>query len=269
MLSWEKRGSALMDNKTRRREIYEYLKKGQEIVVADMAKMMGVSCMTIRRDLASMEKEGLITRSYGKARLVNGTANELSFSDRLNIDYPLKLAACKEAVKLLDGISTIFLDGSTTSYTLSTLLPRDRKLTVISCNLSATLHLRDLPNVQLVFPGGRLAQDRNSIDIESSRFISEDVFVDAAIVSCGGYSEKGLVDSNLSGAFVRDYMCKSAQCVILIADHTKYHKPGLFTPWKWSDFDNFVTDERPPEHLLRQLAQESIQIHWPSDAKNG
>ena len=251
-----------MDNKTRRREIYEYLKKNQEIVVADMAKMMGVSCMTIRRDLMSMEREHLIIRSYGKAIIKNDTANEFLFSDRLSVNYEYKLSACKEAIKLLEGASTIFLDGSTTSYMLCTLIPPQRRLTVISSNLSAALHFRDYPNVQLVFPGGYLAKDRNSIDIESSQFIPKNVYADIAIVSCGGFSEKGLMDSNISGATVRNYMCKNAQRVVLLADHTKYRKPGLFMPWKWADFDDFVTDQKPPDHLLSQLKKEGVKTHW-------
>lgn len=252
-----------MDNKSRRREIYEYLKKNQEIVVADIAKMMGVSCMTIRRDLSSMEKEGLITRSYGKARIENDTANELSFSDRLNVDYEYKLAACREAIKLLRHATTIFLDGSTTSYVLSTLLPIDRQMNVISSNLNAAMYLREHSNIQLVFPGGCLAGDRNSIDIESSQFIPENMYVDVAVVSCGGFSEKGLVDSNISGSLVRSYICKNAQQVVVIADHTKYRKPGLFTPWNWPDIDCFVTDCAPTDSLRNQLRKEKVQLYLP------
>ena len=52
-----------MNSKVRRRELYEFIKRNREVQVADLAKLMNVSCMTIRRDLAAMEMEGLVTRS--------------------------------------------------------------------------------------------------------------------------------------------------------------------------------------------------------------
>lgn len=252
-----------MDTKYRRQQLYEYLKKNQEIYVADFARMMGVSCMTIRRDLASLEQEGLIARSYGKAQIVNDTANEHSFFKRLNDNYDFKLAACAEAVRQLPRDATIFVDGSTTSYVLCTLIPPGWKMNIIVSNLSAAMVLREHANIQLIFPGGYLANDRNSINIESSQYIPGDLYVDAAIVSCGGFSEKGPVDSNLSGAYVRESMCRNAQQVIMIADHTKYRKQGLFSPWKWSDIDLFVTDLPPCESMQKALERERVRLHLP------
>lgn len=253
-----------MNSKVRRRELYEILKKKKEIQVADMAEMLGVSCMTIRRDLLAMEKEDLIIRSYGKAMLKNASANEISFNDRVNLNFEYKVQACQEAVKLLKGVSSLYIDGSTTCHTLSLFLPTNRNLTVVSSNLSASLHLRDMHNIQLVFPGGMLAADLNTIDTNSSQFIPSNYYVEMAFVSCGGFSENGVVDSNLSGSYIRNAMLNVAQSTVLIADHTKCRNHGLFSLWNWSKFTHFVTDKKPENSILAALERHGVQAHWAS-----
>lgn len=251
-----------MNSKVRRRELYEFIKRNREVQVADLAKLMNVSCMTIRRDLAAMETEGLVTRSYGKASLKNDSANEISFAERINVNYEYKQRACREAVKLLDGVSSIFIDGSTTCYALSTLLPPERNLRVLTCNLNAAMFLRGMRNIEVILPGGTLAEDQNTINTKSAQLIPDDVFVEMAFVSCGGFSESGVVDSNLSGVYIRNYFRKTAQSVVLIADHTKYKKRGLYAVWSWSDLDYFITDTQPEASLFQHLQRQGIRVRW-------
>lgn len=258
-----------MNSKVRRRELYEFIKRNREVQVADLAKLMNVSCMTIRRDLAAMEMEGLVTRSYGKASLKNDSANEISFAERINENYDCKLKACREAVKLLDGVSSIFVDGSTTCYALSTLLPPGRALRVLTSNLSAAMYLRNMRNIEVIVPGGTLAKDQNTIDTQSAQFIPDSVFVEIAFFSCGGFSESGVVDSNLSGAYIRNYFRKTAQSVVLIADHTKYKKRGLYAVYNWTDLDYFITDEPPEESLLRHLRRHGVRARWSAPLREG
>lgn len=253
-----------MNNRIRRRKLYEYLKKNHSLQVSDAAEMMNVSSMTIRRDLLDMEKEGLIIRFYGKAILKNDTANEIPFRNRTDTNYESKRQMAQKAIELLTDNITIFLDGSTSCYVFSTLIPTQSNIKVLCGNLNAAYYLQNHSNLQIILPGGIISEDSNSIDIESAQFIPE-CYVDYAFVSCGGFSVDGLVDSNLSGSVLRSFVTKNAQKVVLLADHTKLCKPGLFYTWKWSNVDYFITDIKPDDGVLRTAEKNGVCVMWYSE----
>lgn len=254
-----------MKNRLRRRKLYEYLKKHQILQVSDAAEMMNVSSMTIRRDLLDMEKEGLIIRSYGKAILKNDTANEIPFKSRVDTNYESKRRMALRAIDLITNNITIFLDGSTSCYIFSTLIPEESNIKILCGNFNAAYGLQNHSNIQILLPGGILSQDSNSIDIESAQYIPE-CYVDYAFVSCGGFSVEGLVDSNLSGSVLRSFVTKNAQKVVLLADHTKLCKPGLFYTYKWSNIDYFITDIKPNDAILKVAEKNGVSVRWFSES---
>lgn len=68
-----------MNTTQRRYEIYEKLKKDKTVQVSELAKVYSVSLMTIRRDLDSLENQGLATKRYGGATLNESSSTEPSF----------------------------------------------------------------------------------------------------------------------------------------------------------------------------------------------
>ena len=252
-----------MNTKIRRRELYEMLKSQKELLVTDAAEKLGVSNMTIRRDLIDMEKEKLIVRSYGKAVLINASANELGFEERTEISLAAKQRVAREAVRIVANMRSIFLDGSTTCNELAKILPDNQNLTVVTCNLSALFYLRKMPNISVVVLGGVLAPDRNNMDGVFTYSMAKNIYVDGAFISCGGFSENGIVDSNLAGSQVRDIMMSHADTRKLLADHGKYNQRGLFNISGWDKFDDFVTDEQPCAELVEVLRQNDVRLHIP------
>lgn len=251
-----------MDNKVRRSELYALLKKKKVIQVSEAAKELGVSSMTIRRDLIEMEKEELITRSYGKAMLNEvTTATECKFKERVPLNIDAKERIAYKALSLLDGVSSIFLDGSSTCNALARILPQDIKLTVVTCNLNALFYLRDMPNINVYMLGGMLMPDRNNTDGEHTYQMARKIYVDMAYISCGGYSEKGLVNGVLDGLQTCNIMLNHADTCVVLADHSKYQHRGLFNFANWDQINHFVTDEMPEEPMLEMLRKNNISLH--------
>src|SRR3954449_8306783 len=101
---------------SRRREIAERLRATGAVTVADVEERYGVSPMTARRDLAELERRGVVRRTHGGAVLPTISAHEDSFARRLEVDADEKLRLAIAAVDLLTPRETIFLDSSTTTY---------------------------------------------------------------------------------------------------------------------------------------------------------
>ena len=86
------------------------------MTVAEVEERFGVSPMTARRDLAELERRGVVRRTHGGAVLPTISAHEDSFARRLTVDAEAKRRLAEEAVALLTPRETIFLDSSTTTY---------------------------------------------------------------------------------------------------------------------------------------------------------
>lgn len=253
-----------MGSKIRRRKLYEMLKNQKSLQVVEASKCLGVSTMTIRRDLIAMEKDELLSRSYGKAVLKDTGAFSGSFKDRENVNAQAKERVARAALPLLDGVNSIFLDGSTTCNTLAKILPTDRKLTVVTCNLNSLFYLREMPNVDIYVLGGLLAPDRNNMDGEYTYQMAKNLYVDVTFISCGGFSESGIVNSDLDGLQVCNILLGHAKTRVLLADSSKYQRRSLFDFSRWDRIDHFVTDHSIKPSLEEILHKNDVRL-WIAD----
>src|SRR5215217_2230877 len=94
---------------SRRREIAERLRATGAVTVAEVEERYGVSPMTARRDLAELERRGVVRRTHGGAVLPSVSAHEDSFARRLEVDADDKVRLAIVAVDLLTPRETIFL----------------------------------------------------------------------------------------------------------------------------------------------------------------
>src|SRR3954470_24919168 len=108
----------------RRREIAERLRNTGAVTVAEVEERFGVSPMTARRDLAELERRGVVRRTHGGAVLPSISAHEDSFARRLEVDADEKLRLAIAAVQMLTPRETTFLDSSTTTYYVARRLVR-------------------------------------------------------------------------------------------------------------------------------------------------
>src|SRR4051812_25259875 len=131
---------------TRRREIAERLRATGAVTVAEVEQRFGVSPMTARRDLAELERRGVVRRTHGGAVLPTISAHEDSFARRLEVGADAKARLAEAAVRLLTPRETIFLDSSTTTYYVA------RRL--VETGLAATVLTNSLPVMELLFKEG-------------------------------------------------------------------------------------------------------------------
>ena len=256
-----------MTSESRRQKLYNLIKARGEIPVSELIERLNVSGMTIRRDLDQLEKERLIRRSYGKAKLTWSDSVELPFEQRAVANLPEKQAIARLASAYVDNIDSIFVDGSTTSNELVKLLSEKKGLTVFTNSLESLLLLRGIASVNAFLIGGFLASDGNSMDGDIAISTARNIFVDAAFISCSGYSLSGLVNNGISGSHLKSIMLENSGKRFLLADHTKYNSRGLFLLGKWDKVDVFLTDTQPQDKLLDALEAERVEVHWQGDEK--
>src|SRR3954452_9891727 len=127
----------------RRREIAERLRANGAVTVAEVEERFGVSQMTARRDLAELERRGVVRRTHGGAVLPTVSAHEDSFARRLSTAAAAQRRIADDAVGQLSPRQTVFLDSSTTAHYVA------RRM--VETGIEATILTNSLPIIELVF----------------------------------------------------------------------------------------------------------------------
>src|SRR4051812_1895051 len=101
---------------SRRREIAERLRATGAVTVAEVEERYGISPMTARRDLAELERRGVVRRTHGGAVLPTISAHEDSFARRLDVEAAEKVRLAIAGVELVTPRGAVLLDSSTRTY---------------------------------------------------------------------------------------------------------------------------------------------------------
>lgn len=232
-----------MKTEARQILIYELIKSRGEAAVSLLAEHFCVSAMTIRRDLDALEQSALIRREYGKAVLLDDSKKEMSFSSRYQVNHALKRQIALMAIKHLKNVSSIYIDGSSTAYEFIHALPSNKRLTIFTNSAAALQHLRECPNINTFVIGGLLDKDTSTLDSEISVNIAKNIFVDAAIISCSGFSTQGFFNNGITGSQIKKIMLENSQHNYLLADHTKFNTQGVFLLNTWDAIHTLICDQ--------------------------
>ncbi|OKO43471.1 hypothetical protein AM469_001557 [Pseudomonas aeruginosa] len=132
----------------RRRHILELLRQRERISVDELARTLSTSQETIRRDLAALAEQGLVSKFHGGPPLPPSGEHENAFQTRMNEHAQEKRAVARYAAGLFGRGDSIFIDTGTTTLLFARELARQSHLTVITNSLliagsvgaSATVH---------------------------------------------------------------------------------------------------------------------------------
>jgi DeoR family transcriptional regulator of aga operon len=140
----------------RQAHIRERLSGRSGVSISELAREFGVSEMTVRRDLASLEQQAQVQRTHGGAMLTERMILEFNYRAQREKNRALKRAIAAEARKLVKPGQRLILDNGTTTLELATLLGDAENLTVITPSLAVASELQHAVGVEVVLLGGIL-----------------------------------------------------------------------------------------------------------------
>lgn len=244
----------------RRAILLKNLNKKGYIQVTELAKMMNISPMTIRRDLSVLEQEGLCIRKRGGAiRSTESVTLELPYEIKRNSHIAEKKQIAEAAIKLIDHGSTIILDSGSTTFAIAHLLAHKR-ITVVTNDLQIATKLATNPNINLICTGGMARANVFSLQGSMVESLIRSLKVDITFLGADAIHDDGAV-SNVSfeEAMIKQAMIKAASKVVLVADSSKFYKTGFTRVCYLSDLDMIITDSAISKEKLDLLASSSIE----------
>lgn len=250
-----------ISSEARRAIIIEELRRQDEVTVSNLSALLGVSDVTIRKDLQQLEDQGYLTRVRGGAVFSGRGQLELRFAARQQLALEEKRRLAQAAVEFVRPGATIFLDGSTTVFQMTRLLRPIQGLTVITNGLYAALELSFAPEITTIVVGGILRKQSSSlVDLLTPELLRR-LHVDVAFLSCRGFTvEHGLMESDLREAQLKRAMAQAAQQVVALVDHSKVGRVYIASSVLPDEIDTLLVDEHVDEAMRSALLAAGVTL---------
>ncbi|MHB1538280.1 MAG: DeoR/GlpR family DNA-binding transcription regulator [Solirubrobacteraceae bacterium] len=259
-----------MTTEGRRRGVQALLAEQGEVSIGPLADRFGVSEMTIRRDLETLEADGLARRVRGGAISTVARGYEPPFATRVATAHPGKLAIAQAAATLVQDGETAILDVGTTVLELARALRGRTGLTVVTPSMLAALELANEPYVRVLLTGGSVRPGELSLVGDFAEQTLRALNCDVFFMGVGGLDvEKGLTEYNLDDARVKRAALQSSGRCVVLADRRKLGCVCLATIAPLSTIDVLITDadeNHPAVSAAREGGTETICVQPTEEA---
>ncbi|MDQ3740809.1 MAG: DeoR/GlpR family DNA-binding transcription regulator, partial [Actinomycetota bacterium] len=239
----------------RRAQILERVRRDGGASVADLARELGVSPITIHRDLELLASEGLIERVHGGARALNGAGSATggapiatAWDQRVELAKEAKERIAAHAARhVVDG-ETVFLDASSTALALARRLMREprNELTVVTNSPAIAFEIVGESMHVVVTPGELDQHMRLLAGRWTAEFLANLNFAVAFVSAAGVTLEEGLTTARRPVADVITAARASARRTVALLDASKFGRASLLSIMRAEEADALVTDPGLP-----------------------
>jgi DeoR family transcriptional regulator, fructose operon transcriptional repressor len=225
----------------RRQRVLDLVSRKGFVGLAELARAIRVSQSTIRRDLEFLHQQGRLRRTHGGAMSPgeDDTLPALEERSARQIEEKRQIAQAA-AARIRDG-DAILLDGGTTTLEVARLLI-GRRLQIVTNSLPIAQLFASNRETELIMLGGYV-YPRTGVALGPLTVrMLPDIHVHQTILSVGGITAKGLFNSNVLLVETERQMMRSADEVVVVADHTKIGRPALAFLCELSAVDTLIVD---------------------------
>ncbi len=244
----------------RREKILKILNEKKRVLIKDLYKQFNTTQVTIRRDLALLESEGLLKRTHGGAikntALYPGLA--LDKKEKLHQDEKIKIA--KEASKLISEGDTIILDSGSTISLLAKEIKNMSNITVITNAINIASELAN-SNFEVILTGGVLQKESSTLIGPLADSVLQRISAGKLFQGVDGIDfEVGLSTPNIIEAQTSRVMMQVSGEVILLVDSSKFGRRSLGVISKVHEIDKIITTKALTKKELKRFNECEVEV---------
>jgi len=247
----------------RQARILEEVRRTGGARVAQLTALLGVSDMTVRRDLEMLDRKGLLSKVHGGATAMDtASAIEPGFEVTSQREIFEKEAIAARAAQLIRPGMAIAITAGSTTWTLARHLGDIANLTVVtnSLKVAEVLNARQRPDLTVVLTGGLRTPSDGLVGPVAVQAIRS-LHVDMVIMGVHGIDERaGLTTPNLLEAETNRALVESARRLVVVADHTKWGVVGLAQIAPLRAVTTLLTDDRLDAHAAEVLFEQVPEV---------
>ncbi len=249
----------------RQEEIIQILTKKNSISVSTLADMLGVSGWTVRRDLASMAREGLVQRQHG---VVSLTAPRPippfdTFDKRSRKNLAEKQRVGRAAARLLRPNQYVAIGAGTTTTQVARELARldNKPMHIMTNALNIALDLVLSPNLQITSTGGDVRSDHYTLTGPVMERALRAHYYDIAVIGVSGVTLKeGLTVNSQLDSIALQIMIEQSRRLMVVADSSKVGQVHFVHLATLAEVDVMVMDRAAPLSFCKALTQMGIKL---------
>lgn len=244
----------------RREEILKILDKKNRISTNELIKKFNTTAVTIRKDLAILEKTGALTRTHGGAIKKNELFRGLALTEKEKIFLDEKLRIVKQAAKLIKEGDTIILDSGSTTNLLAKELINKKNITVITNALNIAVELIN-SKIEVILTGGNLFKDTLTLIGPLAETVLKKLSSGKLFLGTDGIDfEHGLTTPNINEASTTQTMMNVSGEIILLADESKFGRRSLAVISKIDRIDKIITNKKMTDSELLLFKKLGVKI---------
>jgi len=240
--------------------IYERIQRDGYVRVPELSESLNVSDITIRRDLAYLEKRNLVERTHGGAVSIHRIYKEINYSLRSDVERENKDAIARYAASLINDGDTVFINGGSTTFHIFRYIDR-KHVKIVTTNAGCLTQVIN-PDIELILAGGLYHHQSNAFYGGFTNDILHKVNANKAILGVHGIScHYGLTTPmHYAAETSRIMIDRTRGDVIVIADHRKIGAVSDYVTAPVERIDTLVTDEFPDPDYVRDFQDLGIQV---------
>ncbi|AKJ43516.1 DNA-binding transcriptional repressor DeoR [Pragia fontium] len=245
----------------RLQKLIQTLKEGDKIHLRDAAQSLGVSEMTIRRDLNDNPYSLIVLGGYIVIDPKNNNVNHYFLSEQKSKNIDEKRYIGKLAAQQIEENDTVFFDSGTTLPFIIENIPDELRFTGVCYSLNTFLSLKNKPNCTVILCGGEFKTSSYIFTPVGANNELDFIRPNKAFISAAGVSlEHGVTSFILDEVRMKMQAMSASKQKILIADAYKFDKtkPGRFGTL--NQFDKIITDQQPDKSYLDYCYQHDIGV---------
>jgi DeoR/GlpR family transcriptional regulator of sugar metabolism len=244
----------------RRERILDLVRESGFCVVSEVAKSLGVSEMTVRRDFRELADMGLVRQVHGGVSALTSASGPIDFRLRAVENQGAKRAIAKAAVGLLEPGSVVAFDAGTTTLEVARQLPEGIRLTVVTHSLPTMSTLAGRSSIEIIGVGGQLHNETQAFaGAMTVRSINE-VRVQTALLAATSVRDGAMWCTNTFDAETKQALLASSDRVVLLVDSSKFSATSVMRVGGLDGVHTVVTDDGVAEQTVRQLERSGTSV---------
>jgi len=247
----------------RQRKILFLLKSQQMISIIELADLLDVSHMTVRRDIEKLEKQGRVNSVSGGVQLTEAIHRELSRDMKVMQFSQEKEKIGILAASLITSNATVYLDAGTTSLEVAHQLSKRDDLVIITNDFSIATFLMAHSLNEIYHTGGKADRDNQSTVGSKVADFLLNINIDIAFISTSSWSLRGLSTPNENKIIVKRAIAKVSKAVYLISDSSKYGKIAAFHALDIEKINAVITDSAFSDNAQLDLNEKGVLVMCP------
>lgn len=245
----------------RRQHILSLAHSEGRVRVRNLSKALGISQITIRKDLDYLQTKGLLHRSHGGALPIHpGALFDPPIQEKEKSHHTEKDRIGQAAANMVQEGQCVMLDSGTTTTAVANALKKFSQLTVITnaLNIAAELAATDF---EVILTGGSLRKNSFSLVGAIAEEMLAEIHADILFLGVDGFDmEIGLTTPNLQESRVNRAMVGAATKVVAVCDSTKFNRRSLSRIASVSAIHHVITDKDLPKTVHDALANLNVGL---------